>query len=212
MFAAVESTGLSYFNITENPDFFNDPQIGALYFPPEENFSEIEQEVLNLLVEENHKNPLPGYQDHHFEFFPEELFLETAFDCVFEAVKHVHEVFNHFGRIDKTYRDRIISKLITFTSLVHSSKKLHCRFEILSGNSCKRFHVDSVAARLIYTCAGPGTQVKLPDEDEFITLPSGSALIAKGEEYPNFRAVTLHRSPPIEGTNIKRFVFIADYQ
>ncbi|MCM8528635.1 MAG: DUF1826 domain-containing protein [Lentisphaeraceae bacterium] len=212
MFAVAESNGLSYFNLTEESELFNNPQVGAMYFPPEENFSEIDQQTLKLLVKENQKNPLPGYKDYHFEFFPKELFIETAFDSVLEAEKYIYEVFDHFGKINKAYRDSIISRLRTFTKMVQSSRKLHCRFEILSGNSCKRFHVDSVSARLIYTCAGPGTQIKLPDEDKFITLPSGSVLIAKGEEYPNFRAVTLHRSPPIEGTNIKRFVFIADYQ
>ena len=90
------------------------------------------------------------------------------------------------------------------------SSKLNCRFEILSGDSCKKFHVDAVAARMIYTCAGPGTQIRHPERESVFSLPSGSCLIVKGLKYPEFRKVTLHRSPPIENKNIKRFLFIVD--
>lgn len=212
MFVVAEALDLSYFNVTEDQQCFSNSNIGALYFPPHEGFSEIEQGVLDTLVKKNHVTPLSGYDEKYLEFMPNELFIEKAFDDSSQAEHFIENVFNHFDLIDSIHCSNVISKLRTFTSIVSSSKKLNCRFEIISGNSCKKFHVDSVDARLIYTCAGPGTQIKLPDEDDYITLPSGSALVAKGEDYPDFQLVTLHRSPPVEGTGLKRFLFIADFQ
>ena len=212
MFAVAEALALSHFNVTENVNSFSKSNIGALYFPPHEGFSEIEQGVLDTLVKKNHVTPLSGYDEKYLEFMPDEIFIEKAFDDSSQAEHFVEYVFNHFDLRDSIHCSNVISKLRTFTSIISSNKKLNCRFEIISGNSCKKFHVDSVDARLIYTCAGPGTQIKLPQEDNHITLPSGSALIAKGEDYPDFKLVTLHRSPPIDGKNIKRFLFIVDFQ
>jgi hypothetical protein len=212
MSAVVNALDLSHFRVTEDYKSFSKPNIGALYFPPHERFTEITQNVLDLLVEKNHLKPLDGYDDKYLEFFPNEIFIETAFKDISQAEHFIKNVFNHFDMPDSNHCTDIISKLQTFTSIISPKKKLNCRFEIIAGNSCKRFHVDSVDARLIYTCAGPGTQIKRPDEKQFITLPSGSALIVKGENYQDFKEVTLHRSPPIEGTNTKRFLFIADYQ
>ncbi len=211
MNAVVESLELSHFNITEERQSFDKPNIGALYFPPHEGFSEIEQGILDSLVKNNHLEPLDGYKEKYLEFFPNELFIEKSFRDISKAEQFIENVFAHFDLIESVHYANILSKLRTFSSTISSKKKLNCRFEIVAGNSCKRFHVDRVGARLIYTCAGSGTQVKLPDEDFFITLPSGSALIVKGEDYPDFEMVTLHRSPPIEEKNIKRFLFIADF-
>jgi hypothetical protein len=212
MFVASKSPELSKFNVTEDHSSFSDSSIGALYIPPQDDFIEIEQYVLDALVIKNHQKPLIGYDLSYLEFFPNEIFIERSFTNLSMAEQFIEDIFTQFDTISTLHRDDIISKLQTFASVIPSKKKLNCRFEVLSGNSCKKFHVDEVEARLIYTCAGPGTQVKLPSEEKHITLPSGSALIVKGEDYPEFKEVTLHRSPPIDGTNIKRFLFIADFQ
>jgi len=70
--------------------------------------------------------------------------------------------------------------------------------------------VDNVHSRLICTYAGPGTQLRHPDDPAVVELPSGSALIVKGKRYPDFELTTLHRSPPIEGRNVKRFLLVVD--
>ena len=212
MIATAEAIDLSNFNLTEEKVCFRDANFGGLYIPPQEDFSEIDQQTLSTLIQTNHFNPIPGYDEKNLEFFPDDFFLETPYDDLSEAEAHIKFVFEHFKIIDSSYCESIISKLRTFMSVFPSNKKLHGRFEILSGDSCKKFHVDRVGARLIYTCAGPGTQVKTPHGESFITLPTGSAIIAKGTDYPGFKLTTLHRSPPIQYNSTKRFLFIADYQ
>lgn len=212
MTAVVKGHKLYKFNVSEDLSSFRNPQIGAIHIPAHEGFCEIEQSTLDQLVQRNHQSTLPGYEETYLEFFPDEIFIEKSFKNTHDAEQFIEKVFNHFEIIDKSHCRNIIERLRTFTGLINSPKKLNCRFEVISGNSCKKFHVDTVDARLIYTCAGPGTQLKKPEVENFITLESGSALIVKGEEYPEFKLTTLHRSPPIEGKNIKRFLFIADYQ
>lgn len=211
MTAVPDRPNISQFNVTAENKLFTKPEVGAIYIPPDDDFSEISQSTLKNLISQNQAKPFKDIDEDMLEFCPDEIFIEKAFSSTDDAIVFVREFFRHFSVLDSQYAISIISRLNRFAHIDTSEKKLTLRFEIISGNSCKKFHVDSVSTRLIYTCAGPGTQIKLPDNKNFITLPSGSALIAKGSEFPNFKTVTLHRSPPIENLDIKRFVFIADF-
>lgn len=211
MTAVPELPNISKFNVTADNSEFINPKCGALYIPPAENFSEISQVTLNKLISLNQTTPFEGIDKYMLEFCPEEIFLEKSFSSTEEATFYVNKFFKHFSIFPAEHQLNIIKRLERFACLIPSQKQLTLRFEVLSGDSCKKFHVDTVEARLIYTCAGPGTQIKLPSNNNFITLPSGSALIAKGSEFPNFQTSTLHRSPPIQDMNIKRFLFIADF-
>ena len=202
---------LNRFNVTEEVCLFSDSKYGALYIPPDEGFSEISQSTLKQLVKANNLNPLKDYEKKYLEFFPDDIFIERSFKELKDAEQFIRGFFEHFEDIHSFYCEGVISKLHRFVSISPSNKKVHCRIELVSGDSCKKFHVDNVESRLIYTCAGPGTQIKHPNEDEFETLPTGSALIVKGQKYPEFELTTLHRSPPIAKSNTKRLLFIADY-
>lgn len=211
MTAVPDIPNISKFNVTADNELFIKPEIGALYIPPDESFSEISQFTLNSLISQNQAKSFKGIDEYMLEFNPEEIFSEKEFNSIEGSIAFIKEFFSHFSSLDSQHAISIIDRLKKFDSINTSQKKLTLRFEVISGNSCKKFHIDSVAARLIYTCAGPGTQLKLPDNKNFITLPSGSALIAKGSKFLNFKTVTLHRSPPIENLDIKRFLFIADF-
>ncbi|MCM8541410.1 MAG: DUF1826 domain-containing protein [Lentisphaeraceae bacterium] len=200
------------FNVTEDISEFNDSNIGAFYIENRKCLKEIEQRTLFEIVRRNHERPIRNYSRINLDFYPEELFLERSFKDLKKAKKFIESFFSHFQCLDLCYCDDILDKLRLFCKLVSSTKSLNCRFEVISGNSCKKFHVDTVSARLISTYAGPGTQVKNPFSNDIITLPSSTTLIVKGSMFENFKPVTLHRSPPISNLPIKRFLFVADYQ
>ena len=201
---------LEKFAVTTDIELFGRSDVGALYIDEYSGFKEIPQESLDLLVTVN-KETLFKYVDRTMmEFQPDEIFIEKPFGSLVQAKEFVMEVFEQFKIIDWSYCLNIISRLEFFASTL-PSEKLNCRFEIISGNSCKKFHYDSVYSRLICTYAGPGTQVKSPDRETVLELRAGSAILAKGKMFPDFKPVTLHRSPPIADQDIKRFLFIVDH-
>ena len=212
MIAATDIFHPHDFNLTEKVSNFKNPDLGAVYLTNKKEMNEIDQQVLSEIVESNHTEPITKYKEIHLELFPEDFFLERSFKSFSKAKKFVISFFESFQSLDLSYCSDILEKLNLFSELIASKKSINCRFEIISGNSCKKFHVDTVNARLICTYAGPGTQIKNPITDNIHTLPSCSAIIAKGSNFLNFKLATLHRSPPIKELNIKRFLFIADYQ
>jgi hypothetical protein len=82
-------------------------------------------------------------------------------------------------------------------------------------NACRKFHVDAMAARLICTYRGTGTQYGQSrngdDPKRVFTVPTGSAVLLRGSLWPSNRDCGLvHRSPPIEGTGETRLVLVLD--
>ncbi|MEL7430475.1 MAG: DUF1826 domain-containing protein [Pseudomonadota bacterium] len=89
------------------------------------------------------------------------------------------------------------------------------RFDVVNDNACRKFHVDAVTARLVCTYRGPGTQygngMQGEEPSRIFSVPSGSPLLLRGTHWPEeVRAGLLHRSPPIEGEDITRLVFVVD--
>lgn len=90
------------------------------------------------------------------------------------------------------------------------------RLEIVTGDACRKWHADYVAARLITTNAGRGTQwidgrdairVKQGEEPVRIhSLGTGDVGIFKGRLATDTPAI--HRSPPISHTGEKRLVLV----
>ncbi len=90
------------------------------------------------------------------------------------------------------------------------------RMEIVTGDACRKWHADYVAARLITTYAGSGTQwidscdavrVKQGEEPVRIhSLGTGDVGIFKGRLATDTPAI--HRSPPISHTGEKRLVLV----
>ena len=92
---------------------------------------------------------------------------------------------------------------------------LRLRLDVVSTNSCRKFHVDSVTGRLICTYRGEGTQCGISrDENEpvdIFSVPTGSPVLLSGLLSSKENGLELlHRSPPIEGTGVKRFVLVFD--
>ena len=89
------------------------------------------------------------------------------------------------------------------------------RLDVLTDDACRRFHLDYVAARLLCTYRGRGTEYgRSRDGEEPRTvrrLPTGSAGVFRGELWPGQeRSRVLHRSPPIVGLGQTRLLLVID--
>ena len=93
------------------------------------------------------------------------------------------------------------------------------RLEPVTGDACRRFHMDAVTARLICTYRGPGTQYGLAphhgasgDPANIFAAPTGAPMLLCGSEWPGGvpEPRLLHRSPPIEASRQSRFVLVLD--
>ncbi len=95
------------------------------------------------------------------------------------------------------------------------TQKIRVRLDVVTANMCPKFHIDAVPARLICTYRGTGTQYGLTrdgaDPDPIATVPTGSAVVLRGTEWPNAPLPDLrHRSPPIAGTGETRLLLVID--
>ena len=94
--------------------------------------------------------------------------------------------------------------------------ELEVRVELVTTNSCRKWHADYVKARLITTYVGTGTQWLDAAEAQrvrhgaepakFHTMATGDVGIFKGKLATNSPAV--HRSPPIAGTGETRLLVV----
>jgi len=86
------------------------------------------------------------------------------------------------------------------------------RLEAVDGDACHRFHADYTDLRLVTTYAGPGTEIReTPAPDAPVRrLEAGDIALFKGKLCPGNPPLLLHRSPPIEGTGMRRVVLVLD--
>lgn len=92
---------------------------------------------------------------------------------------------------------------------------LRLRLTPVTTNSCRKFHIDAVTARLICTYRGAGTQYGIStnggDPKRVFSVPTGSPALLRGSSWPEHPPTDLlHRSPPIEGTEETRLVLVLD--
>lgn len=115
-------------------------------------------------------------------------------------------------------RDRLIddaAALATMFVQVMDAPYLRLRFDVIDDNACCLFHSDTIAARLICTYRGRGTQYGLAKDDRdperILEAPTGSPMIFRGKLWRGMSGPHLvHRSPPIEGSGETRLVLVID--
>ncbi|MGB3472434.1 MAG: DUF1826 domain-containing protein [Erythrobacter sp.] len=105
-----------------------------------------------------------------------------------------------------------------FCSII-DSHELGVRLEIVTTDSCKKFHADYVLARLITTYVGDGTQwLEQPDADRLAQgleperinqMSAGDIGIFKGKQGTSQPAI--HRSPPIGDSGQKRLLLVFNH-
>ena len=92
---------------------------------------------------------------------------------------------------------------------------LRLRFDVVTTNKCPKFHIDHVAARLLCTYRGVGTEYSFLDDQkrpaEIFTTPNCAAIVLRGTKWPTDCANNLvHRSPEINDENETRLLFVID--
>lgn len=107
------------------------------------------------------------------------------------------------------------SALAEYFAALMDAPYLRVRFDAITSNACRRFHVDALTARLICTYRGTGTQYGVTengdDPTSIFTVPTGVPMILRGTNWPETPESRLrHRSPPIEGTGEVRSVLVLD--
>ena len=108
-----------------------------------------------------------------------------------------------------------IAALASIFANVMSAPYLRLRLACVQTNACRKFHLDAITARLICTYRGPGTQYGVShdgaDPKQVFATPRCAPILLRGTAWPEQPAFgLLHRSPPIEGTSITRFVLVLD--
>lgn len=85
----------------------------------------------------------------------------------------------------------------TFAALTRNAH-VRLRLDGITGDACRKFHVDSVGFRLLVTYAGPGTQWSMGDPEAgagIEEVPRAAVALFRGRKREG--ATTLHRSPPL---------------
>lgn len=136
-----------------------------------------------------------------------------------EAVRDaVGQVCEAAGTPPSLERDLLIDDVAALSEVFAGLMRAHwlqLRLDVVSTNACRKFHVDTVRARLICTYRGRGTEygrsAEAADPCFVFCVPTGAPILLRGKlwaEYP--RSGLLHRSPPIEGTGETRLVLVLD--
>ncbi|MEM7546478.1 MAG: DUF1826 domain-containing protein [Pseudomonadota bacterium] len=115
-------------------------------------------------------------------------------------------------------RDRFAENVAALSDIfakLTEASYLRLRLSVVTSNSCRKFHRDAVAARMVCTYRGTGTQYGTSqnglDPARIFTAPTGSPVLLRGTLWPERPATGLvHRSPPIEGTGETRLVLVLD--
>ncbi len=107
------------------------------------------------------------------------------------------------------------SALAALFNDIMPSSNLQLRFDVITTNACRKFHIDAVTARLVCTYRGTGTQYGISHDGEdpkrVFTVPTGSPMLLRGTLWPEEpKSGLLHRSPPIEGTSETRLLLVLD--
>ena len=92
---------------------------------------------------------------------------------------------------------------------------LRLRFDVVTTNKCPKFHIDYVAARLLCTYRGVGTEYSFLDDQkrpaEVVPTPNGAVIVFRGTKWPTDCTNNLvHRSPEINDVNETRLLFVID--
>lgn len=115
-------------------------------------------------------------------------------------------------------RDQLINDIRTlakvFAELIQTPY-LRLRLQAVTTNACRKFHIDSITARLVCTYRGQGTQYGIStdgqDPERVFSVATGAPILLRGTLWPARPASgLLHRSPPIEGSGETRLVLVLD--
>ena len=161
---------------------------------------------------------LPGLQSWLDALEPEQLPRARVIlrpETVREAVVQICEAS---GTPDCRERERLVDDTAALADIfagLTPAPYLRLRFDVVTTNACRKFHIDAVTLRLICTYRGMGTQYGIStdgaDPRRIFTVPTGAPIVLRGTIWPaRPKSRLLHRSPPIDGTGETRLVLVLD--
>lgn len=162
--------------------------------------------------------PLPSFQSWIDALEPE-LLPKARVTLRPEDVRDAaHQICEACGTPDCDERAMLIDDAAALADLFAELMRAPClrlRFDVIKTNSCRKFHMDAVTARLVCTYRGTGTQYGVSTDGtepgDIFTVPTGAPILLRGKLWPESPASgLLHRSPPIEGTGETRLVLVLD--
>lgn len=130
----------------------------------------------------------------------------------------VQHVFDQAGLPDGPERKWLHADIVgladVFSELM-KAKYFRLRLDVVTTNACRKFHIDAIAARLVCTYRGTGTQYGISTDGNepkrVFTVQTGAPILLRGTLWPSEPpSGLLHRSPPIEGTGETRLVLVLD--
>ena len=164
------------------------------------------------------RQPLPGFQAWIDALAPSQLPCARVILRP-EAVRDIAlQICEASGTPAGVERDCLVDDVAAladiFAGQMHA-EWLRLRFDVVTTNACRKFHIDAVTARLVCTYRGPGTQYGISGDGtepkRVFTVPTGAPILLRGTLWPERpRSGLLHRSPPIEGTGETRSVLVFD--
>ncbi|WP_176562677.1 DUF1826 domain-containing protein [Paracoccus liaowanqingii] len=114
------------------------------------------------------------------------------------------------------HRDALIDQIATLTDQAarHLGALLvTLRVEAGAGQSCPKWHLDAVRARLLCTLRGAGTQFGPATGEARVDhpqqMPTGAAALFRGRNWGNQPPGILHRSPPAQ-PGLTRLLVVVD--
>ena len=145
---------------------------------------------------------------------PEGRFVLKA-ENVGRCVNQLFKKAGHSPTPEQSWLAEDMSVLARQLSQTLATVGLRLRFEAVTGDACRRFHVDDVQARLICSYSGPGTEYGVADDgklpEQIHRVPTGLPILLKGKQWPESqKSQLLHRSPPIAGLGIVRLVIVLE--
>lgn len=107
------------------------------------------------------------------------------------------------------------SKLVRSFCSVMKTNTVRLRFDVIRSEACRKFHLDNVAARLLCTYRGRGTQYGQfrteGNPDPIHELATGDVGLFRGQLWPTGEGSGIvHRSPPISQGGETRLLFVID--
>lgn len=129
---------------------------------------------------------------------------ETVSDAVINACDVV-------GMPHGLERDFLVEDVVKLSDVMFRILMAPClrlRLDVMEGDGCPRFHIDHVAARLLCTYRGAGTDVR--HGGRVHSLLTGDVVLMRGTAWPGGADGAEHRSPPRVASSQARLLLAID--
>lgn len=197
-------------------DIVEDAAIGVGVADTPEGLSAIHRQGCAAAIWRRH--PLTSFQSWIDALEPEQLPQARVILRPEDVQEATRKICDSSGMPETSERERLIDDTAALADIfaeLMRAKYLRLRFDVVTTNACRKFHIDAVTARLVCTYRGTGTQYGISTDGaeprHIFTVPTGAPILLRGTLWPQRPTSGLmHRSPPIEGTGETRAVLVLD--